>query len=71
MVRRFDQLSASLRARLTPTGELRPAAGGLTRVVERAPAGANAAGPSNPDPAPVIAQGAIDLAAGDTLSTTV
>lgn len=36
IVNRFDQLSASLRARLTPTGELRPAAGAGARVIERA-----------------------------------
>lgn len=73
VIRRFDQLDPGLRSRLTATGELRPAAGVLTRVSERGSA-AIAAEPA-PDPAPAPAPaavgGAIDAGSGDALNTTV
>ena len=67
IISRFDQLSASQRARLTPTGELRAGVGMLTRVVERTPPSAPPLIVTDPEPL----GGAIDLGAGDALTTTV
>ena len=67
IISRFDQLSASQRARLTPTGELRAGVGTRTRVVERTPPSAPPSVVTEPEPV----GGAIDLGAGDALSTTV